>query len=169
MLTDLTFDNDYSEDCIIQELDKGISFPANTPAQQQPKQQTKQPQQLQPQKALPNTPSTTQLVKSENKKALTCSLKSATQPQIKSEQSINASAQCMVIPSTLHADQKPIVVQNIQTLKLPLPRNAKQNPIFIQPVNGNIPLPTVLPVATAQPQIQGVNIVSSTPVLKPGQ
>ena len=167
MLTDLTFDNDYSEDCIIQELDKGISFAANTPAQQQPKQQAKQPQQ--PQKPLQNTPKTTPVVKSGNRKAPTCSLKSTTQPPIKSEHSINGSAQCMVIPSTLQADQKPIVVQNIQTLKLPLPRNAKQNPIFIQPVNGNIPLPTVLPVATTQPQIQSVNIVSSTPVLKPGQ
>ena len=167
MLTDLTFDNDYSEDCIIQELDKGISFPANTPAQRQPKQQPKQPQQLQPQKTLQNAPKTVPIVKSENRKAPPCSLKSTTQPPIKSEQSINASAQCMVIPNTLQADQKPIVVQNMQTLKLPLPRNAKQNPIFIQPVNGNIPLPTVLPVATTQPQIQSVNIVSSTPVLKP--
>jgi hypothetical protein len=167
MLTDLTFDNDCHEDCVIQELDKGISFLADTPSNQQ-QQQTKQPQRLQQQKTR-NAPKTTPVVKSESTKAPTCSFKATALPQIKTEQSINAPTQCMVIPKALQADQKPIVVQNIQTLKLPLPRNAKQNPIFIQPVNGNIPLPTMLPMTTTQPQIQSVNLVSSTPVLKPGQ
>ena len=74
----------------------------------------------------------------------------------------------MVIPSNIQqTDQKPVLVQNVQALKLPLPRNAKQNPIFIQQVNGSIPL---IPVTTTQPQVQTVNLVSSahSPVLKPG-
>ena len=178
MLTDVTLDNDCREDCIIQEIDNGISFlapPKQTQQQQQQQtqqQQTKQPPQLQQQKTQQNVPKTTPIIKSENRKP--CGMKSTSLPQIKSEQSVNAPAQCMVIPSNFQqADQKPILVQNlqnVQSLKLPLPRNAKQNPIFIQPVNGRIPLQTVLPVATTQPQIQTVNLVSSShnPVLKPG-
>ena len=182
MLTDLTLNNDCQEECIIQEIDKGISFLADTPSKQQ--QQSKQPhqpppqqqqqlikppqqqqqQQQQQQKIIKATP----IIKSENRQAQPCGMKSTILPQIKNEQSINAPTQCMVIPSNIQqTDQKPVLVQNVQALKLPLPRNAKQNPIFIQQVNGSIPL---IPVTTTQPQVQTVNLVSSThsPVLKPG-
>jgi hypothetical protein len=176
MLTDVTLDNDFREECIIQEIDKGISFLANAPLkqqqqqqQQQTQQQTKQLKQLQQQKTQQNVPKTTSVIKPENKKLQPCGMRSTTVAQIKNEQLMNAPTQCMVLSSGFQqTDQKPVIIQNVQSLKLPLPRNAKQNPIFIQPVNGNIPLQTVLPVATTQPQIQTVNLVSSTPMLKPG-
>ena len=174
MLTDVTLNNDCQEECIIQEIDKGISFLTNAPSNQpqlakqthQPMQQpkiTQPPQQKQQRILVTNTP----VIKSENRQAQPCGMKSTT--HIKNEQSMNAPTQCMIIPTNIQqTDQKPLLIQNVQTVKLPLPRNTKQNPIFIQPVNGSIPL---IPVTTTQPQIQTVNLVSSThsPVLKPGK
>ena len=197
MITDVMLDNDCQEECIIQEIDKGISFSANEPSmqqqlpdqrqqkqlkqpqqqQQQQQQQAKQPQQvlLQQPKTQPNVPNVSLVIKSENKKvqpcSLTCNVNLPQNTQIKNELSISAPTQCMVISSGVQQpDQKPVILQNVQTLKLPLPRNAKQNPMIIQQFNSGIPLQTVLPVATTQPQIHSVNLVSSTgvSVLKPG-
>lgn len=169
IVTDITLGNGCYEDCIIQEIDKGISFTA-TQQQLQTLQNKKQPQ-LQQQKVQHTNPKSTIEIKSENWKAQPCSINSATQTTIKSEKLTNTPSQCaMTLSSSQQVDHKPVIVQNVQTLKLPLPRNAKQNPIFIQPVNGNIPLQAVVPVPKTQPQIQTVKILSSShnPVLKPG-
>ena len=151
------------EECIVQEVDKGISFEVDCNPHQlkQSESSAKKP--------MTNVPQ----IKPETRKPSSCFVNQTSIPacNIKCEQTATMPGQCAVLTNIFQTnDQKPVVTKVVQHAKLPLPRNAKQNPIFLQPVNGSIPLQTVLPMTTTRPQIQTVNLVSNThgAVLKPG-
>lgn len=151
-------DNGGQEECIVQEIDNGVSFPTNCISSTSQQQQSLT--------SLTNPKNTLPKIKPEIRKPTSCSVKPSGLPQIKCEQMVTTPGQCAVLGNFLQTtDQKPVVTNVVQNVKLPLPRNAKRKPIFIQPVNGNIPLQ----ITTTQPQIQTVNLISNThgSVLKP--
>lgn len=156
-------DNSSQEECIIQEIDRGISFPAPCgPSQLQ-----------QPVNELNELKETVPEIKLESTKTVPCNVKQSRVSQVKREETVRTQRQCAILangPVLQRNDQKPVITKIVQNVKLPLPRDAKQEPIFVQPLNGNIPIQTVLPVTTTQPQMQTVNLISNAQgsVLKPG-
>ncbi|XP_046844473.1 cyclic AMP-dependent transcription factor ATF-6 alpha-like isoform X2 [Xenia sp. Carnegie-2017] len=171
ILTNVTID--YDDECIIQEVDHGTSFQGKTVVTSQPsmlqveQQQTvtqfqrpyvaKQPMQINETSAAIITP-----MKSEEILTMACEKPDTVlKKTVKNELVKNCQTQCMVVQSNnSKSDQKSASMSNAQSMKLPLPRNTKNNPIFIQPINENLTFHTVLPVAATKPQIQTINLVS---------